>query len=372
MQGRAVPGRYGAKRAHGTALALLLLVLPVAADAGITFVSWGGAYTRSQMLAYVRPFEQSTGTEVEVLDYNGGLAEIRAQVRSLNVRWDVVDLEAADVVRGCEEGLLLPIDPAALAPAPDGGPAAADFIEGGLLECGVGTTAWATVIAYDPRDLAPPPTTLAAFFDLQRYPGKRGLRRTPKANLEWALLVDGVPPERVYPVLETEAGLQRAFSVLDRIKPRVVWWRSGSEAVRLLETDRVAMTTAYNGRIYDAVERRGEPYRIVWDRQIWNVNFLSIPRGTRRKQQALRFLRFATATAQLAAQADHIPYGPVRRSALARVPDTMAGQLPTAPQNREQGFRLDHDWWAQHYERLARRFEEWLERPVQVPRDLPH
>lgn len=354
------------------ALLTVLLAPGLAAGADLTFVSWGGAYTRSQMLAYVRPFEERTGLAVEVLDYNGGLEEIRAQVRSLNVKWDVVDLEAADVIRGCREGLLLPIDPADLAPSPAGLPAEEDFILGGRLECGVGTTAWATVVAYDPRDLETAPDGLEGFFDLERFPGYRGMRRTPKSNLEWALLVDGVPPAQVYPVLETEAGLQRAFAVLDRIKPRIVWWRSGVEAVRLLETDRVAMTTAYNGRIYDAVERRGAPFRIVWDRQVWNINYLSILHGTRHAEKALRFVRFATATAQLAEQARHIPYGPVRPSALERVPEAIRVQLPTAPANRTDAFRLDHEWWAEHFERLQSRFEAWLARPVQVPRSLPH
>jgi len=303
--------------------------------------------------------------------YNGGLAEIRSQVRALNVKWDVVDLEAADVLRGCREGLLHPIDPDALAPSPQGRAASEDFIDGGLTECGVGTVAWATVVAYDEQAVAAP-RHLEDFFDTRRFPGARGLRRTPKANLEWALLADGVAPERVYPLLETDAGLRRAFSVLNRIKPQIVWWRSGEQAVRLLETDRVVMTSAYNGRVYDAVESRGQPFGILWDRQVWNINFLAIPKGTERRNTALRFIRFATGTAPLAEQSRHIPYGPVRRSSLERVPESVRPHLPTAQANRERAFRLDHRWWAEHYERIERRFEQWLQRPVRVPRELPH
>ena len=349
------------------------LAAGAAAEETLTFVTWGGVYTRSQMLGYVRPFERATGIDVEVLDdYNGGLEEIRSQVRALNVKWDVVDLEAADVLRGCREGLLQEIDPQSLAPSPKGRAPADDFVEGSLEGCGVGTVAWATVVAYDREAVAAAPQSLEDFFDIKNFPGGRGLRRTPKANLEWALLADGVEPERVYPLLETDAGLRRAFSVLARIKPQIVWWRSGEQAVRLLETDRVVMTSAYNGRIYDAVESRGQPFGILWDRQVWNINFLGIPKGTERGTTALRFIRFATSTGPLAEQSRHIPYGPVRRSSLERVPDPVRPHLPTAEGNRERAFRLDHRWWAEHYERIERRFEEWLQRPVQVPRELPH
>ena len=83
----------------------------VAADA-ITAVSWGGSYTVSQLEAYHKPYTAKTGMKINSVDYNGGLAEIRAQVEAKNVTWDVVDLELADAVRGCDEGMLakLPID----------------------------------------------------------------------------------------------------------------------------------------------------------------------------------------------------------------------------------------------------------------------
>ena len=72
----------------------------------ITFTSWTGPYMRSQMLGFVRPYENAKGVQVNVAHYNGGIAEIRDQVESANVVWDVVDLTQADSLRACEEGLL--------------------------------------------------------------------------------------------------------------------------------------------------------------------------------------------------------------------------------------------------------------------------
>jgi hypothetical protein len=115
----------------------------------LTVVSWGGAYGMSQIEAYHKPFSKETGVEILSEDYNGGLAQIRAQVESGNVTWDLVDLELSDVVRGCDDGLLEELDLSQLPPAPDGTPAEEDFIEGTLHDCAVATIVWSTVFAYD-------------------------------------------------------------------------------------------------------------------------------------------------------------------------------------------------------------------------------
>ncbi len=103
----------------------------------LTVVSWGGAYTKSQVKAYHKPFEKQTGVKILSEDYNGGLAQIKAQVEAGNVTWDLVDLELSDVVRGCDEGLLEQLDLDDLPPAPDGTPAKEDFLPGTLQDCAV-------------------------------------------------------------------------------------------------------------------------------------------------------------------------------------------------------------------------------------------
>jgi putative spermidine/putrescine transport system substrate-binding protein len=339
----------------------------------LTVVSWGGAYTKSQILGVIRPFEQARGKDVEVLDYNGGLEEIRSQVLAYNVKWDVVDLELADALRACREGLLVAIDPGELPPSPDGVPARRDFIPGSLTDCAVGSVVWSTVIGFDPADFqGEPPSSLEDFFDLRAYPGKRGMRKTPKGNLEWALMADGVAPERVYEVLETDKGLDRAFRVLSRLKPYIVWWEGGTEAVRLLQRDRVRMATVYSGRVWEANTNRGASLSVIWDHQIWNMDLWGILKHTQNLELAKAFVRFATNTDSLARQAGHIPYGPVRRSSQPRVPEAMQPYLPTRDVHMEGALQIDAAWWAKHFDRIDTRFEQWLERPVRVPRYLPH
>ena len=102
----------------------------VANDQSLTVVSWGGSYARACVKGYHERFTAETGIAIHLEDYNGGLAQIRAQVEVGNVYWDVVDLEIPDLVRGCDEGLLELIEIDSLAAGTDGTPAEEDFALG--------------------------------------------------------------------------------------------------------------------------------------------------------------------------------------------------------------------------------------------------
>jgi len=349
--------------------AVAALVAGAASAGSITVVSWGGAYTKSQIEAYHKPWMAKTGNKIISEDYNGGLSEVKSQVEAGNVTWDLVDVEMSDAVRGCDEGLLEPIDPAILPPAPDGTPATKDFIPGAITDCGVANIVWSTIYAYDTTKFKGDnaPKTIADFFDTKKFPGKRGLRKTPKANLEMALAADGVPADQIYKVLGTPEGVDRAFKVLDRIKNDVVWWEAGAQPPQLLADGEVAMTTAYNGRIFNAVAAEKKPFKIVWDAQIFDFDVWVIPKGAPNKDLAMDFLAFSTATQQLANQASWISYGPARKSANKLIGSyhsdpsiDMKAQMPTAPENFKTAIQNDFEFWADHQDELNDRFNAWL------------
>lgn len=352
-------------------LCALGISAPAAAHPELTVVTWGGAYTKSQVLGYIRDFERESGVDVEVLEYAGGIDVIRDQTREHNIHWDVVDLEIADAIRACDAGLLERIDPDTLPAASDGTPAREDFLPGTLRECAVGTVIWATTVAYDTQRVRRAPQRLEDFFNPDDFPGRRGLRRTPKGNLEFALMADGVAPERVYTVLSTEAGVSRALDMLDRIKADVRWWRAGEDAVRLLESGEVTMTTAYNGRIAEAVEARDAPFAIVWDGHVRNLDLWGVPVHGEQTELAMDFVRFAARPSSLAKQARYIPYGPVRESALELIGTDRRAVLPTAPANSARQLQIDANWWARNIDRLGPRFERWIDKPTRVPERLP-
>lgn len=342
------------------------LALPASA-AEITVMSWGGAYATSQIEAYHKPFTEKTGIKVISVDADNPATPIKAMVEAKNVTVDVADVEYSDAVRLCDEGLLETIDPAILPAGADGTPALEDFLPGAVTDCAVTTIVFSTVFAFDTTKFpGAKPTTIGDFFDTAKFPGKRGLRKGAKAVLEFALMADGVPAAEVYDVLATPEGVDRAFAKLDTIKKDIIWWEAGAQPPQLLADGEVVMTTAYNGRIFNAAVGEGKPFEIVWDGQIYEYDLWVIPKGAPNLKAALDFVVFSTDTQRLADQAKWIAYGPARKSSAALVgtfkdgKTPMAPHMPTAPENLKNATVSDYEFWADRDTELNERFAAWL------------
>ncbi|WP_415234614.1 extracellular solute-binding protein, partial [Pseudorhodobacter sp.] len=154
----------------------------------VVVMSWGGAYGKSQNEAYLKPYTEKTGVKMTMVDTDNPATPVKAMVQANNVTVDVVDLEYADALRLCDEGLLERLDTSILSPAPDGTAAADDFLPGAITDCFVATIVFSTMFAYDSTKFPDGPTRISDFFDLEKFPGKRGLRKVAKVNLEMALM----------------------------------------------------------------------------------------------------------------------------------------------------------------------------------------
>lgn len=348
-------------------LAALCVATGAASAQEVTVMSWGGAYGNSHLEAYIKPFEAETGIPTKMVDADNPATPIKAQVEAGNVNVDVASVEIADAIRLCDEGLLEELDPSTLPDAPDGTAAADDFIEGTISDCMIPTDVFATVYAYDTTVYPDnPPTTMADFFDLEKFPGKRGLKRGAKTTLEMALLADGVAPADVYSTLETDEGVQRAFDKLDTIKDQVVWWEAGAQPPQLLADGEVVMTQAWNGRIFNAMMAEDKPFKIVWDGQVFEWEGFVIPKGAPHLEDAKKFIAFATSTEPQAKAASYISYGPPRASAAAIVGNIegtdqpMGPNLPTSEENMGNALASDLDFWVDYDTELNERFSAWL------------
>ena len=341
----------------------------IAEDPSLTVVSWGGSYARACVKGYHERFTAETGIAINLEDYNGGLAQIRAQVETDNVYWDVVDLDVPDMVRGCDEGLLEEIAIDSLPAGADGTPAAEDFVERAVTDCGPATIFYSTIYAYNDEHLqGEKPTTIADFFDLERFPGRRGMRRLPLVNVEFALIADGVPLDQVYAVLDTPEGVDRAFRKLDAIKDQIVWWEAGAQPPQMLADGEVVMSTAPNGRIFNAQVLEGQPFVIVWDGQVLDTGGLAVVAGTPRLEAAMKFVAFASTARSIAGVGRYIAYSPTRRSALqlisthAEAGVDMNPHMPTSPRNASRALHKDWEWWSDHGDEMNERFSTWLAR----------
>lgn len=320
-----------------------------------TVTAWGGAVQDAKRDIFFKPFGEAEG--INVLDdvYAGGWAPFKAMQDTGVIPWDVVQVETAELVRGCEEGVFAPIDWAKIG-------AKEAFIPAAVSECGVGTVVWSMVVAYNGNLVQEKPKTAADFWDVERWPGKRGMRQGPKVNLEFALMADGVPPEEVYKVLSTEEGIDRAFAKLDEIKPHVQWWRSGAQAPEWLVSGDVTMSLAYNGRIARAVDE-GQDLGIIWQHTLFDADSWAIPAGSPYVEMAHSFIKFASDAKLQADFANIFAYGSTVKGSTPLIRSERMAMLPVGA-NLETGLYIGsedaRDFWADHLEDLNQRWNAWV------------
>ncbi len=337
----------------------------------LVVVSWGGAYTASQQKAYSDPY-MAKYPDIKIINddsSNEAVAKIRAMNEAGNVTWAIVDAVASAAITLCDEGLIEEIDhDKDLAPAPDGTPASKDFGDLIISPCFVPNIVYSTTFAYRTDMVKVAPTTINDVFDLKKIPGKRSLEKSPIANLEWALIADGVDPDKIYDTLDTDAGVDRAFAKLATIKDQVVWWERGAQTPQLLADGEVVMGSSYNGRLFSVIEEEKQPIAMMWDWQMFDLDGYVIPKGGANHDEAMKYLRFATDTQRLADQAKYISYGPARKSSASMVGKhatlgiDMAPHMPTAPANAKHIMLYNYVWWADNTDDLTERFNAWLAR----------
>ncbi len=340
----------------------------------LTVISWGGAYSVSQINAYHEPYMAANPDVNFIYDESAyeAVAKLRAMDEANNLTWDLVDVIISDAIRLCDEGLVEVIDvDEILAPAPDGTPASTDFEPYLVSECFIPEIVYSTTFAYR-TDVdeweGRTPESACAVFDLENFPGQRALEKRPINNLEWALYCDGVALNEVYDVLSEDGGIDRALAKLDTIKDSVIWWSSGADTPQLLADGEIVLGSTYNGRLFNLIEEIGAPVAMLWDAQAFDFSGWVIPTGLseERKQAVVDFLRFATDTQRLADQAKYIPYGPARASSQplvsthAELGIDMLPHMPTAPDNTQNVLIYDYLWWADYRDDVDQKFQAWL------------
>lgn len=316
----------------------------------LTVRTFGGAFADAQQSAYFDPFAEESGAKVWVDTDLGGLATIKSAVIAGQVKWDVVMVDEDELTLGCAEGLFEPLDLKAM-----GGE---DLLPEAVSPCGAGSLILATGIAYNTTDMGGgSPKSWADFWDLETWPGKRGMRNAPQMNLIAALLADGVDVEDITDVMRTPEGLDRAFAKMDEIKAEIQFWEAGAQPVEWLNSGNVVMSTAYNARISNAKEE-GAPLEYVWHRNMLTITAWAVPTGAPNKDLGLEFIKFANQPEPQANFSKLFLYGPTNSKAFDFLDEARASQLP-AGEKMTESFSLDQEFWSDNYDRILVRWTAW-------------
>jgi putative spermidine/putrescine transport system substrate-binding protein len=325
----------------------------LSAQESITVVSNGGSIADAQRKAFVAPFTKATGIRVVEDVFNQELAKIRTQVETRNIQWDVVSVTAINEATGCDEGLLEPIDWSKyLDPKLFAG-------VGGFGKCGVPHNFVSGGLAYDGDKIKDPPKSWADFWDVKKYPGKRGLLYRAEQTLEVALMADGVEPKDAMKVLSAPGGVDRAFKKLAEIKPYVHWWKSGDESMQILLSGDVAMTFAWNGRVAAANKANNRNLKIAFaPGHVSGSQIYAIMKGTPKKELAIKYIVFAAQAEPQAEFARAINYAPASEAAYAFMTDAEKATLPQGHLDRGslQAGPVYFGFWLDKGDEVLQRF----------------
>lgn len=312
----------------------------------------GGPYAPGFKEAFYDPFKEATGIEaVGLQGQHEPTSLIKGMVDTQTYTWDMAHLSLAACVQLRDEGYLQPLN--VKSPYLDSTPA--EYKNDYFAGCNV----FAVVLAYRTDAFEDkgkqPPQSWADFFDTEKFPGRRAMRKHPFDTIEQALLADGVPLDKLYPL-----DFDRAYKKLDTIKSKIdVWWTGGAQTSQLLKSGEVDICPAWNARVQTAIDD-GAPVKIVWNQHLWSPEGWTILKGTPKADMCREFIKFATDPARQAVFTKHLAYGPTHPDAYKWIPEDRARILPTHPDYIKSRIQSDFQFWAEHKDAAAERFNAWV------------
>jgi putative spermidine/putrescine transport system substrate-binding protein len=308
----------------------------------VVFADYGGTTRSARDGAFFGPFERESGVSVVTADADASKLELFAENKRAD--WDLIDLDAWDIVRFADQGLL--------AKLPDSVPRS-DSVPEKYRDYAIGGYASSLVLAFNSEKVKP--RSWADFFDTEKFPGKRAMPPFPLLEVLAALLADGVACEDLNPI-----DLDRAFAKLDEIRDDVLVYDSFGQAQQFLLQGSAVMALSPNGRI-QPVKDQGLPVDYLWTDAL-HVPWIAaaVPRHAPHKDAAFALLELMNEPEHQSQFARMTNYGPMNTDALKLVDEETQAKLPNAPVNAEQQCEVDPVAIAGQWDEYAARYAEWL------------
>ena len=336
----------------GTGLALGLVGPAMAAEPPkpktLVVNSSGGVVNRALRKAFFTEFERRYG--IRVVDTSpADTAKLKAMVASGNVEWDVTEISGQDGILVERLGLVEPLDHSIidLSRYPE-------TVKHNKFM--FPRSVYSTVLGYRTEAFKKGhPVGWAQFWDVKAFPGRRSLRNHPVDNLEFALLADGVPADKLYPL-----DLDRAFRKLDEIKPHIaVWWQAGAQPAQLLVDGEVDLASGWSGRFFDLAMKEA-PVAVEWQGGAIKESHFAIPKGARNVYWSQKYLAVMAEAERQAIYTNELGYPGLNLDVVKYVEPKVVPHLITSPENLTKQFFLDLTWWADNQAVAMDRWNKWM------------
>ncbi|MDO8474825.1 MAG: ABC transporter substrate-binding protein [Candidatus Rokubacteria bacterium] len=309
----------------------------------------GGSAEEGFRKAWYDPFTKETGIEVVSAVFDA--AKVTAMVQTGNVAVDIGTFTAPQLTILARKGVIEKLDRSKfkLTNLND-----IDRVDDYWLSKSV----YATVIGYNTEAFPNRhPTSWKEFWDVKTFPGRRMLQDASSEypDLEAALLADGVPMNKLYPL-----DVDRAFAKLKEIRKSIAkWWNSGAVSAQMLSDRAVIVGSIWESRITPLI-LAGAPLAIEWNQNMRNLYGMAVVKGAPNRDAAYLLMDYGQSPKVQAAIVQEVRIAPPNRKAYDYIDDKIARTLSTYPDHARRGFVNNSDWWVDNLERVAERWREFL------------
>lgn len=303
---------------------------------------------------------EATGITMSDTDYG---AKMQLAARTGNVDFDVALGVGSDIFALTENtGIYAPIDTARWDAA-----TLAGMQEAGLLaERYAVSQDTAALLVYGDALKDSPPQSWADFFDVEAFPGNRGMASAGLGvpiNFEYALVASGTDPSALYPL-----DIDKAIDTLDPISDNIVLWDNAPKGIQDLVNGDTVMTWSYAPAALGAL-KAGQPIHLAAPmgtavtRQL-GVVMAEAPNG---EDEAQDFLAWWFKPENQKKYTEMTNYGIVVPSKTVTIQFTEEQQafMPFSGEHPENYHTLDYDYYTSEADlglsNLAKVLEAWGE-----------
>jgi putative spermidine/putrescine transport system substrate-binding protein len=312
----------------------------------------GGVFDDIKRETVYEPFRKETGIEIVPVAATG--AKLLAMMKSGQHELDLID-SGDDVVLQLELGNYLepiPYDKFKYTNVADLDPVIKRKFQ-------LGSFIYAMVLAYNTKAVArgSEPKSWAEFWDINKWPQRRTFpdMATGHPTLEFALIADGVPMDKLYPL-----DIDRAFRSLTRIRPTIPkFWDTGALSATMVSEGEVAMGPLWSTRAY-AAKDQGAPVDVQWNQNALLVQAYGIPKGGKNPEGAARFVDFASSAETQSRWLAKYKAIPINKKAYGATAKDLIDPATNTPWTSSKGFVLDINWWSQNREKVSQAWSQWI------------
>lgn len=312
----------------------------------------GGVFDDIKRETVYEPFRKATG--IEIVPVAATVAKLLAMFKSGQMEVDLIDTGDDTLLQLDLAGALMPLDYAAFKYTnPD------DIDPTTKRKAQVGNFVYAMVMGYHtgayPKGKEP--KSWAEFWDIKAFPGPRTLAdmASGSPNLEFALIADGVPPEKLYPL-----DIERAFKSMSRVRPAVTkFWDTGALSTQMLSDKEVVLGALWSTRLGVAIDK-GAPLGAQWNQNEILVQAYGIPKGSRNVEGARQFIDFSLSPDIQANWMRVYKAIPVNLKAYSATAPELLDPETKQPWTKAKGHPRNIEWWAENRTKVNAYWSKWI------------